>query len=70
MAIYKSDEFYRVAFRRKIYNTLIGFQADLDTSLKRYREERLGLGVDCSFAGFGICYWDINILTKNRLLII
>jgi len=70
MPIYKSDEFYRVAFRRKVYNTLIEFQADLDTWFKHNNGERLSLGVDCSFADFDICCLDMNILTKSWLLII
>lgn len=33
------DEFYRIAFRRKVYNTLDELQADLDTWLKDYNEQ-------------------------------
>lgn len=35
------DEFYRVAFRKKIYNTLDELQLVLDTWLKHYNEERV-----------------------------
>jgi transposase InsO family protein len=41
------DEFYRIAFRRKIYNTLDELQADLDTWLKQYNEERVPSGKYC-----------------------
>jgi transposase InsO family protein len=34
------NEFYRVAFRKKIYRTLDELQADLDAWLKLYNEER------------------------------
>jgi hypothetical protein len=33
------DEFYKIAFRRKIYNSLDQLQADPDTWLKHYDEE-------------------------------
>lgn len=33
------DEFYRVAFRKRIYNTLDELQTDLDTWLEYYNEE-------------------------------
>ena len=41
------DEFYRVAFCRKIYNNLDELQADLDTWLKNYNEERVHSGKYC-----------------------
>ena len=41
------DEFYRVAFRKKIYNTLDELQADLDTWLTYYNEERVYSGTYC-----------------------
>ena len=41
------DEFYRIAFRRKIYNTLDELQADLDTWLIYYNEERVHSGKYC-----------------------
>ena len=34
------DEFYRVAFRKKVYNSLEELQRDLDLWLKEYNEER------------------------------
>jgi transposase InsO family protein len=41
------EEFYRVAFRRKIYNNLDELQADLDTWLKQHNEERVYSGKYC-----------------------
>ena len=34
------DEFYRVAFRKKLCATIDGLQADLDDWVKNYSEER------------------------------
>jgi len=41
------NEFYRVAFRKKIYNTLDQLQADLDIWLEHYNEERTHSGKYC-----------------------
>ena len=41
------NEFYRVAFRKKIYKTLDELQADLDAWLKLYNEERAHQGRWC-----------------------
>ena len=41
------DEFYRVAFRRKVYNTIDELQADLDDWLREYNEERVHSGKYC-----------------------
>ena len=41
------DEFYRIAFRKKIYNTLDELQEDLDTWLKEYNEQRPHSGKYC-----------------------
>jgi transposase InsO family protein len=41
------DEFYRVAFRKKIYSTLEELQADLDVWLKEYNEQRPHQGRWC-----------------------
>jgi transposase InsO family protein len=41
------DEFYRVAFRKKIYQTLAELQVDLDTFLERYNRERSHQGRWC-----------------------
>jgi transposase InsO family protein len=41
------DEFYKPAFRRKIYRTLEELQDDLDAFLRRYNEERTHQGKRC-----------------------
>lgn len=41
------NEFYRIAFRKKIYNTLDELQADWDTWIKYYNEERTHGGKYC-----------------------
>lgn len=41
------DEFYRVAFRKRIYNNLDELQKDLDTWIKHYNEERTHSGKYC-----------------------
>ncbi len=41
------DEFYRVAFRKKIYNNLDELQEDLDTWIRHYNEERTHSGKYC-----------------------
>ena len=41
------DEFYKPAFRRKIYRTLDELQADLDGFMVRYNEERTHQGKRC-----------------------
>lgn len=41
------DEFYRVAFRKKIYHSLEELQTDLDAWLKYYNEERTHQGRWC-----------------------
>ena len=41
------NEFYRIAFRKKIYNTLDELQVDLDTWIKYYNEERTHSGKYC-----------------------
>ena len=41
------DEFYRITFRKKIYNTLDELQADLDTWINQYNEERPHSGKYC-----------------------
>jgi transposase InsO family protein len=38
------NEFYRIAFRKKIYNSLYELQSDLDTWLVYYNEERTHSG--------------------------
>ena len=41
------DEFYRVAFRKKLYRTIAELQADLDAWLVEYNEQRTHQGRWC-----------------------
>lgn len=41
------DEFYAVAFRKKIYNTLEELRADLDEWVEQYNRERTHTGKYC-----------------------
>jgi hypothetical protein len=41
------EEFYAVAFRKKLYNTLEELQADLDLWLAHYNHERTHTGKYC-----------------------
>jgi transposase InsO family protein len=41
------DEFYKVAFRKKVYTTLEDIQVDLDAFLKEYNEKRTNQGKYC-----------------------
>jgi transposase InsO family protein len=41
------DEFYKVAFRKKLYHTLEEIQVDLDAYMRRYNEERTNQGKRC-----------------------
>ena len=41
------DEFYRVAFRKKIYRTIDELQRDLDAWVKEYKEKRPHQGRRC-----------------------
>jgi len=41
------DEFYRVAFRKKLYRTIEELQVDLDAWLVRYNTERTNQGKHC-----------------------
>lgn len=42
-----SEEFYKVAFRKRLYQTLEQIQEDLDTFMKYYNEERTNQGKRC-----------------------
>ena len=41
------DEFYRIAFRKKLYRTIAELQADLDEWLRQYNEVRTHQGRWC-----------------------
>ena len=41
------DEFYQVAFRKKVYTTLEEIQTDLDAFLRKYNTQRTNQGKHC-----------------------
>lgn len=41
------EEFYKVAFRKTLYSSLDQIQADLDSFMRRYNEERTNQGKNC-----------------------
>ena len=56
------DEFYRVAFRKKIYGSIGELQSDLDDWVKNYNEERPHQGRWC----FGKTPMQTFSLTRRR----
>lgn len=62
------NEFYRVAFRRKIYNTLEELQADLDEFLRHYNTERPHQGRWCYGKTPMQTFLDSRELAKAKVL--
>jgi transposase InsO family protein len=62
------NEFYKIAFRKKIYNTLDELQADLDIWFRQYNEERPHSGKYC-FGKTPLQTFDDSIpLVKEKML--
>jgi hypothetical protein len=62
------NEFYRVAFRRKLYTTLEELQADLDAWLREYNEERPHQGRWCFGKTPMQTFKDSLALAKEKML--
>jgi transposase InsO family protein len=62
------DEFYRVAFRKKLYRTIDELQADLDAWLKEYNEVRTHQGRWCFGKTPVQTFLDTLPLAKEKLL--
>ena len=62
------DEFYNVAFRKKVYNTLEGLQKDLDEWLKYYNEERPHSGARCYGKTPAQTFAESKALAKDKQL--
>jgi transposase InsO family protein len=62
------DEFYRVAFRKKLYRTIEELQADLDAWLKEYNEVRTHQGRWCFGKTPMQTFLDTLPLAKEKLL--
>ena len=62
------DEFYRIAFRRKIYNNIEELQADLDEWMQQYNSERPHSGKYCYGKTPMETFKDSLSLAKEKLL--
>jgi len=62
------DEFYRVAFRKKIYRSLEELQEDLDEWLRYYNEERTHQGRWCYGKTPMQTFLDSKVLAKEKTL--
>ncbi len=62
------DEFYRIAFRRKIYNNIEQLQADLDEWMQQYNSERPHSGKYCYGKTPMETFKDSLSLAKEKLL--
>jgi transposase InsO family protein len=62
------DEFYRITFRKKLYNTLDELQADLDTWIKEYNEQRPHSGKYCFGKTPMQTFEDSLTLAKEKML--
>ena len=62
------DEFYRVAFRKKLYRSLDELQADLDAWLKEYNEVRTHQGRWCFGKTPMQTFVDTLPLAKEKML--
>ena len=62
------NEFYRVAFRKKIYRTLEALQPDLDVWLQEYNEQRPHQGRWCYGKTPMQTFIDSLSLAKEKML--
>jgi transposase InsO family protein len=63
------NEFYRVAFRKKLYTTLEALQADLDAWLREYNEQRPHQGRWCYGKTPMQTFLDTVPVAKEKLLV-
>ncbi len=62
------DEFYRVAFRKKIYGSIGELQSDLDDWAKNYNEERPHQGRWCLGKTPMQTFLDATPLAKEKMI--
>ena len=62
------DEFYRVAFRKKIYGSIAELQADLDAWLQSYNEERSHQGRWCFGKTPMQTFLDATPMAKEKII--
>jgi transposase InsO family protein len=62
------DEFYRVAFRRKVYDSIDALQQDLDAWIEEYNEVRTHQGRYCFGKTPMQTFLDAQLLAKEKLM--
>ncbi len=62
------DEFYRLAFRRKVYGAIDELQADLDDWLREYNEERTHSGKYCYGKTPMRTFLDSLLMAREKML--
>jgi hypothetical protein len=62
------DEFYRIAFRKKIYRSIDELQADLDEWVTSYNEQRPHQGRWCFGKTPMQTFVDANPLAKEKMI--
>jgi len=62
------DEFYRIAFRKKIYGAVAELQADLDAWIQTYNEDRPHQGRWCFGKTPMQTFLDATPLAKEKLI--
>ena len=62
------DEFYRVAFRKKIYGSILELQSDLDAWVRSYNEERPHQGRWCFGKTPMQTFLDAMPLAKEKMI--
>jgi len=62
------NEFYQIAFRKKIYNTLEELQNDVDLWIKSYNEERPNTGKHCDGKTPMQTFLETKYLAEDKML--
>ena len=62
------DEFYRVVFRKKIYRSIAELQADLDSWVQSYNEQRTHQGRWCFGKTPMQTFLDAKPLAKEKMI--
>jgi hypothetical protein len=62
------NEFYRVAFRKKVYGSIYALQADLDSWIKEYSEARPHQGRRCLGKTPMEIFRDEMLIAKEKMI--
>ena len=62
------EEFYRVVFRKKLYESIEALQLDLDDWIKAYNEERSHQGRWCFGKTPMQTFLDAKLLAKEKII--